>query len=50
MGMKPVWQDKVRNVIYSIGPMRQREIKYNFTLRRGSVLFVWSLSKASHRC
>lgn len=50
MGMKPVWQDKVRNVIYSIGPMRQREIKYNFTLRRGSVLFVWSSSKASHRC
>lgn len=50
MGMKPVWHDKVRNVIYSIGPMRQREIKYNFALRRGSVMFVLSSSKVSHRC
>lgn len=42
-GMKPVWRDKVRNVIYSYVPEDKEGGGDSFTLEKGNRAEVWCL-------
>lgn len=55
MVIRPVQQDKVRDVIYSNVPRKEKKKRKDpFALHRASVMFTFqvflSLSKVSHSC